>query len=124
MAQATMNSGCAKGDKYKMQADKKKNSFGWFGLKKEQNLEDAAELYKNAAIQYKISKLWDLAGLCYALAAECNMGSDNDIDAKSNWRESGKCYRHSDYKKAIESYKNAIQMNLDNDRYILILILY
>ena len=113
-----MDSGCAKGDKYRIQAEKKKTKFGWFGLTKQQNQEEAAELFIKAAVQYKISKLWDLAGLCYAEAAECNMASDNDIDAKSNWRESGKCYRHSNYKQAIESYKNAIQMNLENDRFV------
>eukprot|EP01083_Nonionella_stella_P203433 742305_1 len=45
------------------------------------------------------------------------MAAQNDIEAKASWREAGKCYRHVDYKKAIEAYKNAIQLNLDADRF-------
>merc|ERR1712113_152597 len=45
------------------------------------------------------------------------MAAQNDIEAKASWREAGKCYRHVDYKKAINSYKNAIQLNLDADRF-------
>ncbi len=44
------------------------------------------------------------------------MAAQNDIEAKASWREAGKCFRHVDYKKAINAYKNAIQLNLDADR--------
>jgi len=99
------------------QADKKANKFDWFGVSKQQNQEDAAELYTKAAAQYKIMKDYNRAGLCYSKSAQCNMSAGNEIEAKSNWREAGKCYRHMDFHKAIDCYKNAIQLNLDADRF-------
>ncbi len=45
------------------------------------------------------------------------MAADNSVEANQNWRESGKCYRHVDTDKAINSYKNAIQHYLDKDRF-------
>merc|ERR1712113_608374 len=45
------------------------------------------------------------------------MAAQNDIEAKASWREAGKCYRHVDFHKAIDAYKNAIQLNLDADRF-------
>ena len=110
-------SNAAKADKLKAEADKKATKFDWFGINKNQNQENAAELYGRAAAQYKIIKEYGKAGLCYSKSAQCNMAAQNDIEAKSAWREAGKCYRHVDYKKAIEAYKNAIQLQLDADRF-------
>jgi len=62
-------------------------------------------------------KDYNRAGLCYSKSAQCNMSAGNEIEAKSNWREAGKCYRHMDFHKAIDCYKNAIQLNLDADRF-------
>eukprot|EP01083_Nonionella_stella_P289445 984934_1 len=106
-----------KADKFLMAADKKSQKFDWFGVSKQQNQEDASELYAKAAAQYKIIKEYEKAGLCYSKSAQCNMAADNDIEAKASWREAGKCFRHVDYKKAINAYKNAIQLNLDADRF-------
>lgn len=106
-----------KADKFMQDADKKATKFDWFGVAKQQNQEDAAELYAKAAAQYKIIKEYGKAGLCYSKSAECNMAAQNDIEAKQCWREAGKCWRHCDFTKAIEAYKNAIQLNLDADRF-------
>ena len=106
-----------KAAKFELDADKKSSKFDWFGISKQQNQEDAAELYGKAAAQYKIIKEYGKAGLCYSKSAQCNMAAANDIEAKSAWREAGKCYRHVDFKKSIEAYKNAIQLNLDADRF-------
>jgi len=106
-----------KADRFMEQADKKATKFDWFGVSKQQNQEDAAELYAKAAAQYKIMKDYNKAGLCYSKSAQCNMSAGNDIEAKSNWREAGKCYRHVDFHKATDAYKNAIQLNLDADRF-------
>eukprot|EP01083_Nonionella_stella_P003679 10585_1 len=106
-----------KADKFLQAADKKAAKFDWFGISKQQNQEDASEMYAKAAAQYKIIKEYGKAGLCYSKSAQCNMASQNDIEAKASWREAGKCFRHVDYKKAIEAYKNAIQLNLDADRF-------
>jgi len=114
-ASATMSA--QKADRFMEQADKKATKFDWFGVSKQQNQEDAAELYAKAAAQYKIMKDYNKAGLCYSKSAQCNMSAGNDIEAKSNWREAGKCYRHVDYHKATDAYKNAIQLNLDADRF-------
>jgi len=106
-----------KADKFMIAADKKAQKFDWFGISKQQNQEDAAEMYAKAAAQYKIIKEYGKAGLCYSKSAQCNMAAQNDIEAKASWREAGKCYRHIDYHKAIDAYKNAIQLNLDADRF-------
>jgi alpha-soluble NSF attachment protein len=78
-------------------------------MSKEKNAEEAAELYVKAAAQFKISKDFMQAGLAYEKAAQCNMIANNEIESNSNWRESGKCYRHVDTNKAISSYRNAIE---------------
>eukprot|EP00486_Rosalina_sp_Unknown_P012644 CAMPEP_0201592356 /NCGR_PEP_ID=MMETSP0190_2-20130828/190276_1 /ASSEMBLY_ACC=CAM_ASM_000263 /TAXON_ID=37353 /ORGANISM="Rosalina sp." /LENGTH=350 /DNA_ID=CAMNT_0048051093 /DNA_START=45 /DNA_END=1097 /DNA_ORIENTATION=- len=106
-----------KADKFMLAADKKAQKFDWFGISKQQNQEDAAEMYAKAAAQYKIIKEYGKAGLCYSKSAQCNMAAQNDIEAKASWREAGKCYRHVDFQKAIDAYKNAIQLNLDADRF-------
>jgi len=106
-----------KADKYLADAEKQANKFDWFGTVKKQNQEDAAEMYAKAAAQYKIIKEYGKAGLCYSKSAQCNMAAENEIEAKGQWREAGKCYRHVDFKKSINAYKNAIQLNLDADRF-------
>jgi len=106
-----------KADKFLEAADKKSQKFDWFGISKQQNQEDSAEMYGKAAAQYKIIKEYGKAGMCYSKSAQCNMAAQNDIEAKASWREAGKCYRHVDFEKAIDAYKNAIQLQLDADRF-------
>jgi len=106
-----------KADKFMEAADKKAQKFDWFGISKQQNQEDAAEMYGKAAAQYKIIKEYGKAGLCYSKSAQCYMAAQTDIEAKTAWREAGKCYRHVDFQKAIDAYKNAIQLQLDADRF-------
>jgi hypothetical protein len=62
-----------KAEKIYKDAESKANSFTWFGMSKEKNAEEAAELYVKAAAQYKIAKDFMQAGLAYEKAAECNM---------------------------------------------------
>jgi len=98
-------------------ANKKASKFDWFGASKQQNMEDASELYIKAAAAFKMSKQFDKAGECYKKAAECQMSAGNEIEAKQYWQESGKCYRHVDPDLAIDAYKNAIELNLQGNRY-------
>lgn len=107
----------SKGDKLFALATKKATKFDWLGAMKQQNQEDAGELYAQAAAQYKMVKDFNQAGECYERAAKCNMAAGNQIEAKQNWKESGKCYSHVNIDKSQEAYKNAIVLNLESDRY-------
>lgn len=106
-----------KAEKLMEEANKKANKFDWFGASKQQNMEDASELYVKAAAAFKMSKEFEKAGECYKKAAECQMAAGNEIEAKQHWQESGKCYRHVDPNLAIDAYKNAIELNLQGNRY-------
>jgi len=106
-----------KAEKLLQDANKKATKFDWFGASKQQNMEEASEMYLKAAAQFKMSKEFEKAGECYKKAAECQMTAGNEIEAKQHWQESGKCYRHVDPDLAINSYKNAIELNLQGNRY-------
>ena len=107
----------AKADKLYGDARKKANKFDWFGMSKQNNQEDAAELFNKAATQYKIAKEYKKAGDSYKEAAQCQMAAGNEIEAKQSWREAGKMYRHVSAESAIDAYNEAIELNLSGDRF-------
>ena len=107
----------AKAEKLFENAKKKSTKFDWFGMNKTVNQEDAAELFNQAATQFKIAKEYQKAGDSYKEAAKCNMGAGNEIEAKQSWREAGKMYRHVNVDLAIDAYQNAIELNLNGDRF-------
>ena len=51
-----MSGSVAKAEQLYAQAEKKMAKFDWFGMNKEKNMEDAAELFAKAAAQFKIAK--------------------------------------------------------------------
>ena len=107
----------AKADKLYADGVKKANKFDWFGMNKQQNQEDAAEIFSKAATQYKIAKEYKKAGDAYKESAKCQQAAGSDIEAKQAWREAGKMYRHVDASLAIDAYDNAIELNLSGDRF-------
>ncbi|ETO33295.1 hypothetical protein RFI_03812 [Reticulomyxa filosa] len=57
------------------------------------------------------------AGDCFKKAAECLMAIGNQIEANTQWKEAGKCYRHIDSNLAIDAYNHAIQHFLDDGKF-------
>lgn len=106
-----------KGDEFMKQGNAKLNKANSFiCIDRNGKKEEAAELFNQAGIQYKICKMYEKSGNAYAKCAEIHISIDNVLEARIAWRDAGKSLRHIDYKRAIESYSNAIQMDLNSNR--------
>jgi len=98
---------------------------GLFGNK----YEDAAELYEQAANQFKLAKLWKEAGDTYVKLAEVGLKLESKHDAAGAYVEAAKAYQKSEggdglsekevakmKKKAIGSLEQAVSLYTDMGR--------
>ena len=74
-----------------MQAEARLNKFSLFN--KSAKFEDAAELFKKAANQYKVAQFWPEAGKAFSRAAECYLQLDQSHDAASSYIDAAVCVK-------------------------------
>jgi len=106
-----------KAAKLQSDAEKLASKFDWFGATKDKNQEDASEGFIKAGAQWKQTKHFQRAGDCFKRAAECLMCVGNQVEANTQWKEAGKCYRNIDSNLAIDAYNHAIQHFLDEGKF-------
>ncbi|KAK8803416.1 hypothetical protein WA158_001110 [Blastocystis sp. Blastoise] len=104
-----------KGDQLFSQAEARLNKFSFFN--KMAKYEDAAEIFKKAANQYKVSMSWPEAGQSFARAAECYMTLNQNFDAATSYQDAAACFKKNDLDKAIEYYQEAIAIYCDMGRF-------
>ncbi|KAI3635482.1 hypothetical protein MIR68_006120 [Amoeboaphelidium protococcarum] len=100
-------------------AEKKVNSFGFFGLggSRESKLEEAADMCAKAGNLYKIEKKWKQAGEAYEKAADYALQM-NDLDvASSNLVEASKSFKKVSPEEAIKSLTRAVEMLKERGRF-------
>lgn len=101
------------------------NKFSLFN--KTGKFEDAAELFKKAANQYKVAQYWPEAGAAFGRAAECYIQLGQNHDAASAYIDAAVCMKkvvddsflkdQSDLDKAVELYQEAIALFCDMGRF-------
>jgi alpha-soluble NSF attachment protein len=105
----------AKGDDLMSKADKKAKSFSLFGGGNK--YEDSAELYTNAAAQYKIAKAWEKAGDAYLQAAEMLKIAKDESGATENYANAAQAYRKVDPVEALRVYNLAATMHMEQNHF-------
>lgn len=59
-------------------------------------MEEAIDLYLQAANKFKMAKKWSAAGNAFSEAASLHQKNGSKLDAATNYVESGNCYKKSD----------------------------
>lgn len=108
----------SKAQEYIKQAEKKlKPSLSNLFKPKEEQLEDAAELYIKAANSYKIIRDYDEAVKAYVLASECSLNSHNQYDAATALVDAAKTIHNEKLELSINYYGQAIEIFLDEGKF-------
>lgn len=99
-------------DQLLAKANKKATSsggFGWFSGGSTSKYEEAAELYQQAANQFRLAKRMRDAGAAFEQAAEMQLKTDEADDAANTYVEASKCYRREDPQKCISVLELAVE---------------
>mmetsp|Transcript_2052 Transcript_2052/g.4432 ORF Transcript_2052/g.4432 Transcript_2052/m.4432 type:complete len:314 (-) Transcript_2052:215-1156(-) len=89
----------------------------WFSSSKERNAEEAAEVFEKAANAYKVGGLNQDAGNTYTRAAELYRDKISDFNhASKAFNAAGSCYKKSNPADAVNAYKQAVSLYVDNAR--------
>mmetsp|Transcript_137874 Transcript_137874/g.239659 ORF Transcript_137874/g.239659 Transcript_137874/m.239659 type:complete len:298 (-) Transcript_137874:77-970(-) len=81
------------------------------------NFEDAADIYQQAANQYKLAKDWNEAAKCFEQCAYCARKS-GDANSEANFlQEAGNVYKKTSTAMAVEQYEKAIAILGANGRF-------
>jgi len=99
------------------QAEKRLSSFHWFD--KAGRAQDAADLFKRAANQYKIVKNWNDAAKQFHRAAELNASPEleNKSEAASTFLEAANCYKKVSPNDAVGELSRAVSIYVDMGRF-------
>uniref|UniRef100_A0A7S1FJB5 Alpha-soluble NSF attachment protein n=1 Tax=Noctiluca scintillans TaxID=2966 RepID=A0A7S1FJB5_NOCSC len=79
--------------------------------------DEAAELYVQAANQFKISKEWKEAANCYEQSAFCAQQSGSTTEQADCYNEAGNVLKKVSTQAAIEQYEKAIAIYSSNGRF-------
>ncbi|KAK3870563.1 hypothetical protein Pcinc_024218 [Petrolisthes cinctipes] len=106
-----------------MEAEKKLTSskgflgslFGLFSGSSK--VDEAMELYQQAANKFKIAKKWGSAGHAFTELASLYGKAGSRLDAATNYVEAGNCYKKTDPNEAISSLLKAIEIYTDMGKF-------
>ncbi|KAK8693292.1 hypothetical protein V6N13_070881 [Hibiscus sabdariffa] len=102
----------ARGEEFEKNAEKKLNSWNFFGSK----YEDAADLFEKAANFFKLAKSWDRAGSIYVKLANCHLKLESHHEAAQAYVSAANCYKKTSPKEAISCLQQAVNMFCDIGR--------
>lgn len=86
-----------------------------FFTSKEERYEKAIDLLSKACSAYKMGKSWEKAIDCYLKLYDLHTQLKETHDAVRALVEAGKLYKNTDPQKAIETYKKAINMYMNDN---------
>ncbi|PPD70214.1 hypothetical protein GOBAR_DD32903 [Gossypium barbadense] len=101
-----------RGEEFEKNAEKKLNSWSFFGSK----YEDAADLFDKAANFFKLAKSWDRAGSIYVKLANCHLKLESTHEAAQAFVSAAHCYKKTSTKEAISCLQQAVNMFCDIGR--------
>jgi len=94
-----------------------KKLASWFASFSGNKYEDAEELFKKAANQFKVAKSWDEAGDAFERAARCSLKQESPHDTATSYTEAANCYKKCDMQKALRCYKEVVSLHIDLGRF-------
>lgn len=109
----------SKGDTFMSEAEKleKKASSSWFSSGKERKLEEAADVYGQAANAYKVGGFNAEAGDAYMKCGEINRDSlSNANEASKSFQNAGNVYKKCNAVDALNAFREAISLLTDAGR--------
>ncbi|XP_055342877.1 alpha-soluble NSF attachment protein-like [Paramacrobiotus metropolitanus] len=80
-------------------------------------MEDAIELFCQAANQFKMAKNWNQAGYAFTQAAEGSRKLDKKHDAAMKFVDASVCYRKADANRAVDCLKKAIEIQTEMGKF-------
>ncbi|XP_055342999.1 alpha-soluble NSF attachment protein-like [Paramacrobiotus metropolitanus] len=80
-------------------------------------IDEAIDLFCQAANQFKMAKNWSQAGYAFSQAAGLNLQSDNKNEAASKYIDASVCYKKIDANQAIECLKKAVEIQTEMGRF-------
>jgi len=111
-----------KANAFMYEAEKKLKGFvlpSWLGGSsgKEEKFSDAAELFKKAGDQYKLTKTWEYSANAYTKAAECSIKSGSKYDAAMYYVNAANAFKSVNLQEAINCFKIAIELCTDEGKF-------
>lgn len=97
-----------------LEAEKKLKTSWFLGGPK---VEDAAELYTQAANKFKMNKQWEEAAKAFIECANCNNKLKNQYEEATNYVSAAVCYRKISAKEAVEYLKKAVEIYANLGRF-------
>ena len=100
-------------------ADKKLTAFSMssFFFSSDTKYEEAEEMYKKAANQFKVAKSWDDAGAAFESAARCHLKLNSPHDIATSYQEAATCYRKTNAQQALRCYREVVSVHIDLGRF-------
>ncbi|MAB00085.1 MAG: hypothetical protein CMN86_17605, partial [Stappia sp.] len=89
----------------------RKKLTSWFGFGSK--YEDAAEMFSKAANLFKVAKNWDEAAEAFYEIAQCHLKLNSAHEAAEAYKDAAVCYKKTNLGRAIEHYKEAVQIHID-----------
>jgi len=108
-----------KADNFIQEAEKclSKAKSAWFSSSKERKIEEAAEIYEQAANAYKVGGLNHEAGDAYMKAGELHRDKlSNMNEASKDFQNAGNCYKKSNPSDALSAFQESISILTDAGR--------
>ncbi|KAL7642757.1 UNVERIFIED_CONTAM: hypothetical protein RMT77_006045 [Armadillidium vulgare] len=102
------------------EAEKKlSSSKGFFGalFGGSSKVDEAMDLYQQAANKFKMAKKWGSAGQAFTELANLHLKAGSRLDASSNFVEAGNCYKKTDPNEAVNSLLKAIEIYTDMGKF-------
>eukprot|EP00658_Telonema_sp_P-2_P037903 TRINITY_DN2723_c0_g1_i6.p2 TRINITY_DN2723_c0_g1~~TRINITY_DN2723_c0_g1_i6.p2 ORF type:complete len:158 (+),score=60.42 TRINITY_DN2723_c0_g1_i6:57-530(+) len=99
-----------------VQAEEKSKKKGFLGWSATSNKEEAAEMFKQAGVDYKVASCFGQAGRAFLRCAEMHNALKNKLDECNAYVEAANVFKLSDSAAAVESFRRAAEMSMDMNR--------
>merc|ERR1711959_95378 len=103
-------------DETMKKAEVKSTKKGFLGWGATSNKEEAAELFQQAGVDYKVAQQFDSAGKAFNRCAEMHSILKNKHDELSAYVEAANVYKQCDTTAAVDAFMRAAEMSMDMNR--------
>lgn len=80
-------------------------------------VDEAMDLYQQAANKFKMAKKWGSAGHAFTELASLHAKAGSRLDAATNYVEAGNCYKKTDPNESVNSLLKAIEIYTDMGKF-------
>merc|ERR1711959_217608 len=103
-------------DETMKKAEVKSTKKGFLGWGATSNKEEAAELFQQAGVDYKVAQQFDSAGKAFNRCAEMHSILKNKHDELSAYVEAANVFKQCDTTAAVNAFMRAAEMSMDMNR--------